>query len=81
MRIVNSYSIYGANSKCTIVNLQIVITLKNTVFTISPQHKNGNIANFVLGMSFKIKKTNKVGINAIIATFVCCEKLDCSINW
>ena len=29
-------------------------------FTISPQHKNDNIANFVLAMSFNIKKTNKV---------------------
>ena len=29
-------------------------------FTISPQHKNGNIANFVLAMPFKISKTSEV---------------------
>ena len=29
-------------------------------FTISKQQKNGNIANFVLAMPYKIKKTNKV---------------------
>ena len=28
--------------------------------TISPQYKNPNIANFVVAMPFKIKKTNKV---------------------
>ena len=29
-------------------------------FTISPQHKIGNIANFVLAVPFKIKNTNEV---------------------
>ena len=29
-------------------------------FTISKQHKNDNIVNFILAVSFKIKKTNKV---------------------
>ena len=29
-------------------------------FTISPQYKNANIANFVLAVPFKIKKTNIV---------------------
>ena len=28
-------------------------------FMISSQHKNGNIANFVLAMPFKIKRTKK----------------------
>ena len=28
-------------------------------FTIPPQHKNANIAKFILTMSFKIKKINK----------------------
>ena len=30
------------------------------VFTISPQYKNANIANFVMAAPLKIKKTNKV---------------------
>ena len=34
--------------------------ITNEFFTISPQHKNGNITNFVLAVSFKIKKTSKV---------------------
>ena len=29
-------------------------------FKIFPEHKNGNIINFVLAMLFKIKKTNEV---------------------
>ena len=29
-------------------------------FTISPQHKNKTIANFVLAVPFKVKNTNKV---------------------
>ena len=29
------------------------------LFTNSLQYKNANIANFVLGLSFKIKKTNE----------------------
>ena len=28
-------------------------------FTIPPQHKDGNIANFILTIWFKIEKTNK----------------------
>ena len=37
-------------------------TIINSIefFTISPQHKNDNITNFVLALPFKIKKTNKV---------------------
>ena len=29
-------------------------------FTISPQYKNANVANFVLAVPFKIKKTNSL---------------------
>ena len=29
-------------------------------FTIPPQYKNANVANFILAEPFKIKKTNKV---------------------
>ena len=32
----------------------------NSFCTIAPKHKDGNIANFVLAVSFKIKKANKV---------------------
>ena len=36
------------------------MTISLEVFTIFPQHKNGNIANLVLAMPFKITKTNEV---------------------
>ena len=41
---------------------KLIISYTSTIefFTSSPQHKNGNIAYFVLVMRFKLKKTNKV---------------------
>ena len=38
----------------------IPIAMTKEFFRISPQYKNGNIADFILVMPFKIKKTNKV---------------------
>ena len=47
-------------SHCLVYSFGCFCHLNWVFFTISVQHKNGNIANFVLTKSFKIKKTNKI---------------------
>ena len=51
--IPSSQAPYFHLAECSHVN-------KNNFFTIFLQHKNGNIANFILTMPFKLKTIDKV---------------------